>query len=104
MATLTYASFIPPSKPLIQYASGAKSVSIIITRINANLNVTIEDDGCGFDADAMSWTGLRAAGIGLAGIRERLELVNGHIEIESSVGAGTTIFARIPVATAKMVA
>jgi len=39
-------------------------------------------------------------GFGLAGVRERLALVGGELEIESS-GSGTALFARIPVETEK---
>jgi signal transduction histidine kinase len=61
--------------------------------------VTIEDNGCGFET-ALS---IRAAakfpggGLGIAGMRERLLLVGGELEIESSPGGGTTVFARIAV-------
>jgi signal transduction histidine kinase len=35
--------------------------------------------------------------LGLLGIRERLALVGGSLEIESSPGKGTTLFIRIPI-------
>ena len=62
------------------------------------LRLTIEDNGQGFDTNTGSSTRL-----GLAGMRERLLLVGGQLEIESSPGAGATIFARIPVLTEKVV-
>ena len=34
-------------------------------------------------------------GLGLDGMRERLSLIGGTLEVESTVGAGTTLFARI---------
>ena len=37
------------------------------------------------------------SGLGLAGMRERLLLVGGELDIESSPGLGTTLFVRIPV-------
>jgi signal transduction histidine kinase len=40
------------------------------------------------------WAG---GGLGLVGMRERLTLVRGELEIESSSGVGTTIYVRIPV-------
>ena len=52
------------------------------------------DDGCGFDMEAGSKGG-RNDRLGLAGMRERLKLIGGEFEIESSIGVGTTIFARI---------
>ena len=51
----------------------------------------IEDDGVGFDPTAM-----RDGGIGLIGMRERVELLDGRLDIESSRGAGTTLVAEVP--------
>jgi signal transduction histidine kinase len=54
--------------------------------------VVIEDDGVGFDQRAV-----REEGIGLLGMRERLGLIDGRLEIESRSGAGTTLVAEVPV-------
>lgn len=75
-----------------KHATRATNVSIIIGDVDSTLRLAIEDNGCGFDP-AVSY-----ARLGLAGMRERLLLVGGELEIESSPGAGTTIFARIPLA------
>ena len=62
------------------------------------LRLTIEDDGDGFEQPSND----EAAGIrlgsrlGHATMRERISLVSGNIEIDSAIGIGTTIFARIP--------
>jgi len=59
--------------------------------------LTIEDDGGGFNAATSNEAvAERNGGLGLAGMRERLALIGGTLEIESSIGAGTAIFARIP--------
>jgi signal transduction histidine kinase len=73
-------------------------VSIVINREQSQLHVTIEDDGCGFGTTlAPEHIGKHAGGgLGLAGMRERLLLVGGELEVESSPGVGTTVFARIP--------
>jgi signal transduction histidine kinase len=73
-------------------------VSIVINREKSLLHVTIEDDGCGFDATLVPEHIARptGGGLGLAGMRERLLLVGGELEVESSPGVGTTVFARIP--------
>lgn len=78
--------------------AGADSVSVVIDRAEAMLRLTIEDNGCGFDT---ATAGKRAreefrGGLGIAGMRERVALIGGEIELESSIGAGTTIFAGIP--------
>ena len=53
------------------------------------LRVSIRDDGGGFDPEAP------ASGFGLTGMRERISLAGGRIEISSSA-AGTTITAMLP--------
>ena len=50
----------------------------------------VRDDGKGFDPAE------RSAGFGLLGMRERLALVRGTLEIESTPGAGTTMRATVP--------
>jgi signal transduction histidine kinase len=42
---------------------------------------------------------MKDKGLGLVGIRERVALVGGTLEIESQPGSGTTLFIRIPDAT-----
>ncbi len=69
------------------------------------LRLTIEDDGCGFNASpARERAGERKGCLGLAGMRERLALIGGGLEIELAVGGGTTIFARIPIEPERMTA
>jgi PAS domain S-box-containing protein len=88
-----------------RHATGATDVGIIIDRIENTLRLTIEDNGCGFDPNAVGrphGTG-RAGGLGLAGIRERLALMGGEVEIESSIGVGTTIFMRMTLSTTEAV-
>jgi signal transduction histidine kinase len=52
----------------------------------------IEDDGTGFDPDAA-----RSDGIGLIGMRERIELLDGTLAVESSETSGTTVAVEVPV-------
>ena len=51
----------------------------------------IEDDGAGFDP-----RDVREDGVGLLGMRERLALLDGRLEVESRPGAGTTVVAEVP--------
>jgi signal transduction histidine kinase len=80
---------------IVKHAGHPSNVSIVIRRVGATLQVIIEDNGCGFDAATMSAKPGAERGLGLAGMRERLTLIGGTLEIESAAGAGTTIFARI---------
>ncbi|HYH63885.1 MAG TPA: chemotaxis protein CheB [Urbifossiella sp.] len=70
----------------------AKAVSVTVGRAGGEARAVVEDDGVGFDPEAGT---IR---LGLAGMRERVELVGGALEIESAPGAGTTVIARVPVA------
>jgi signal transduction histidine kinase len=82
-----------------KHAEGATTVSIVISRERSRLQIAVEDNGCGFDTALPDrGTGrFPGAGLGLSGMRERLLLLGGELEIESSAGLGTTIFARLPV-------
>jgi signal transduction histidine kinase len=66
----------------------AKAVQIAIEKIDAAARVSVTDDGCGIVAG-------HGDGIGLAGVRERLELMGGSLTVESRPGC-TTIVAEIP--------
>ncbi len=72
----------------------AQHVSILLLRKPASAAVVIEDDGTGFAQPASSGDG---SGLGLVGMRERVRLLDGRFEIESSAEAGTTIVAEVPV-------
>lgn len=81
-----------------KHATEARTVSVILQHHLTHVSLTVEDDGGGFDAtQALSRTTLPGHGFGLVGMAERLALVRGMIEIDSRPGAGTTLFARIPV-------
>ena len=56
----------------------------------AVLTFTVEDDGAGFDAGAVS------PGSGLANLAERIEAVGGTLAIDSAPGTGTRIVGRLP--------
>jgi len=80
---------------IVKHAGQPSSVSVVIRRVDAVLQVIVEDNGCGFDIGAVATKGGGFRGLGLDGMRERLLLVGGTLDIESARGAGTTIFARI---------
>jgi signal transduction histidine kinase len=74
----------------------AKNVEIRLTRIAKHLHCLVHDDGVGFDVpSALSCTG--RGGLGLIGIRERLNAVGGTLQIDSVVGRGTELMVKITV-------
>jgi len=80
---------------IVKHAQRPSDVSVVIRRADLTLQVIIEDNGCGFDVGAAGAKLGAHRGLGLDGMRERLSLIGGTLEIESAIGAGTTIFARI---------
>jgi two-component system, chemotaxis family, sensor kinase Cph1 len=62
------------------------------------VSLIIEDDGVGFDAAKAANDVRGVGGFGLVGMRERAALIGADLQIESTVGRGTTIFVRVPVA------
>jgi signal transduction histidine kinase len=70
--------------------AAARHVSILLTRKNERVVAVIEDDGHGFDP------GREADGSGIQGMRERVELLDGRLRIESSAGSGTTLVVEVP--------
>jgi signal transduction histidine kinase len=69
----------------------AHSVSIVLARKPGAVALVIEDDGRGFDVAET-----RDGGFGLEGMRERVGLFGGSLQIESRAGAGATIVAEVP--------
>lgn len=61
------------------------------------VNLVIADDGSGFDLNARTAGSEMQDHFGLLSIKERTELLNGTIHIETAPGAGTKIFITIPV-------
>lgn len=69
---------------ITKYAQ-ATNVIVQISQNNNVLNLTIEDDGIGFDKSEIVY------GLGLKNIQNRAQLINGTVEIASNKGEGTTI-------------
>ncbi len=73
----------------------ASSARIALTREASALHVCIEDDGCGFDLEGVLQSG--ECGLGLLGMRERIEIVSGTLRVDSRPGEGTTIHIQLPI-------
>jgi len=70
----------------------ARHVSIVLTRKQGSVLVMIEDDGRGFDPTKPS-----VEGLGLQGMRERVELLDGSFQVEAAPRTGTTLIVELPV-------
>ena len=69
----------------------AKKIKVSIARAGGDIEVRVEDDGCGFDAKEAVVKAVKAGGFGLFSIKGRLEELGGHLEIESEAGCGTKV-------------
>jgi len=71
----------------------ATSVDVRMERLNEEISLRISDNGRGFTGTEDRKQG----SYGLLGLRERVYLVGGRVDIESMPGAGTRIIAGIPI-------
>lgn len=76
--------------------SEASRASVSIEAAGRELRVRIEDNGRGFDPGRPRTTG-RSGGFGLLGMQERVELVGGRWEVQSTPGVGTVVTAVLPI-------
>jgi signal transduction histidine kinase len=73
--------------------SGARSVDVRLAGEDANaLQLTVVDDGRGFDASKLDEKG----GLGIVSMRERLRLVSGHLTLRTAPAEGTSVLAWVP--------
>lgn len=75
----------------------ADSVSLILVRQHDHVSAIIEDNGKGFDVQAVMNAPIKERRLGLLGMRERVVMVGGTLNIESAPSGGTALFIRIPV-------
>lgn len=77
--------------------SRAQHVSVLLERRDGKLVVIVEDDGQGFDLDAVR-AGTLESRLGLAGMEERASLIGATLTFETTPGTGTTVFLEVPLA------
>ena len=75
----------------------AENISIILEKRGSRVLLIVEDDGIGFDAEALLKTPAKNRRFGLLGMQERVALVGGSLSIESTPGVGTTVLVHIDI-------
>jgi signal transduction histidine kinase len=65
-------------------------VSLVYNDNDDSLQLSVSDDGCGFD------TNPKSHGMGLRSIRERVSSIRGTVQIQSAPGQGTRILVQVP--------
>ncbi len=78
---------------VIKHSPGASVLMEVKEAGQQRIQLTIRDNGAGFDAEAVRAGG---GGLGLAGMEERARAVGGRLTLESAPGAGTTVTVAIP--------
>ncbi len=72
--------------------SGTDRATIKLKRFGGEVVLTVIDKGVGFDPSIPRKT----ESFGLLGMKERMDLLGGHLEIYSQPNVGTTVFAHVP--------
>lgn len=76
--------------------SKATKVKVSIHCVGDKIRVGVEDNGIGFNPAAITAKSVKEGGFGLFSIRERLEQLGEHLEIESEPGRGCKIIMKVP--------
>ncbi len=101
-AEIETASYRVIQEALLNVAKHAQARQVVI-RLAVHdcwLRGTVEDDGQGFDLEATQRSGAVGCGLGLLGMRERVELLGGSLQIESAPGRGTRLEMDVPIGEA----
>ena len=73
--------------------ANATRAAVSVHKVDGGVRLKVQDDGIGFDTRAAR----KPSSLGLAGLRERAQLLKGSVVVHSQPGQGTTIDAFIPV-------
>ena len=76
--------------------AGAKHLEVDARAEDGTLDLTVRDDGTGFDVEGVRRGTTGDGSIGLDGMEERVRLLGGDFRIDSRPGTGTTVWARFP--------
>jgi PAS domain S-box-containing protein len=72
----------------------AQAVRVILDFRDPDIRLEVSDDGCGFDLTEAK----KGGGLGLRGMKERIQAIGGTLHIESSPGKGTMVSVRVSAA------
>jgi signal transduction histidine kinase len=74
----------------------AETVLLEVVVDGTHLEIDIEDDGAGFDVGEVGGPSASGRGLGILGMRERMELIGGTSSVISTPGSGTRVSLRVP--------
>lgn len=90
-ASISLYRFVQEALTNVARHAAADQVAVTFGHDDGWVTVAVADDGVGFAPDAVT------GGLGLVGMRERLELLGGGLTIDSHPGAGARLEARLPI-------
>lgn len=70
----------------------ASQVEVLVDRRDDGIIIAIEDDGTGFDPEVAA----RGRRLGLVGMRERVEMLGGKLQLRTAPGSGTAVIVEVP--------
>jgi signal transduction histidine kinase len=74
----------------------ARAVTVEVSRNGERLQLSVRDDGVGFDVASVREQAVRGASLGLLGMEERASLAGGGLEYHAALGQGTDVRAWFP--------
>ena len=80
--------------------SGAHRIQVDVRREGPWMDLVVEDDGRGFDVKETMERAASGRALGLLGMKERVSMLYGQVEIDSAPGKGTRIRVRLPLGEA----
>jgi signal transduction histidine kinase len=95
LETVVYRIFQEALSNIMRH-SGARNVSMVLALEEHCFRGEVQDDGQGFDPEAVRLNPDIQAGLGLLGMQERVTQYRGQVEIQSEPGRGTKIIVWIP--------
>lgn len=93
--TALYRALQEAIRNIVKHANATK-VGVILKTTAGGVQLIVEDDGKGFVWDTADGAAPQNPRLGLLGIRERLALVGGLLEIETAPGSGTVLLINVP--------
>ena len=75
----------------------ASNANVRLDFDDGGVTLAVIDDGTGMDTETAQRAAACGTGFGLAGICERVELAEGHLDLYSTLGEGTQVCVRVPV-------
>lgn len=74
----------------------ASHVKVTLNLESEPVRLSVEDDGQGFEVEPMLGAVAERKSLGLATLRERLEMLGGHVQVQSQPGQGTVVTLEVP--------